>query len=226
MLLPPPEKCSSFGCPNRPTHILEFNHLSPFPDGPQRAHDHVCEECGNSYMNTNRVKRWNPYLALNGAALVPVAPRIKVRVQFDEEPDAYPRDSDWWDEEDAAAMRAGRLELYVIETIDGAGEVLNDSWNHTAGPGFEGVYERPSKIGHEWLAYYATDQWTVTFGITPGDLVHCGGENLVAVQFDQADNEYGDSGWNTGFIVCQSTTTASRRLVWVENLTRAREISA
>lgn len=227
MSTPPPEKCSTVGCEARPTHILEYDALAPFPDEPQREHDHVCEECGNSYMRTNRVKRWRPYLARNGAAVSVAAPRIRVRVQHDSEPDAYPRDSDWWDDKDAAAMRAGRLELYVIEIIDGAGEVITDCPNRMAGPGFEGVYQRPAEIQDEWLTYYAADHWTPYFGIEPGDVVTFGGENLVVVNYDQVDQDYGDTGANTGYILCQPVrTSAIRLLVWVEELKRVREITA
>ncbi|WP_369042298.1 hypothetical protein [Streptomyces sp. Midd1] len=224
MLLSPPEKCSTVGCKNRPTHVLEYDALAPFPDEPQREHDPVCEECGDSYMNTNRVKRWRPYLARNGAAVQMVPPRIRVRVQFDSEPGAYPRNSDWWDGKDAAEIRAGRLELYVIEIIDGAGEVVNDCPNRVAEPGLDGVYQRPDDIPDDFLPYYAADHWTPYFGIEPGDLVTLGGENLLVVNYDQ---DFWESGANTGYILCQPIRTSTvRLLVWVEELKKVREITA
>ncbi|MGW0536329.1 hypothetical protein [Streptomyces sp. NPDC003032] len=213
MLLPPPEKCSTLDCKARPTHVLEYDKLAPFPDEPVRGHDLVCEECGTAYLRMNRVKRWRPYMARNGAAVAAVPPRIRVRVQFDEEPNAYPRDSDWWDDKDAAEMRAGRLQVYVIDILDGAGEVIGDCPNRLAGPGHEGVYQRPAEIQDEGLAYSAADHWTPHFGIEPGDLVTFGRENLVMVNYEQVDHEYGDVGYNTGFILCQPVRTSAVRLL-------------
>ncbi|MFC9505469.1 hypothetical protein [Streptomyces sp. NPDC057002] len=227
MRAPLRKKCSTGGCDALATHVLEYNDETAIADNVRRVHDPVCEECGNSYMRTNAVRRLRPYLARNGAALSVVEPRIRVRVQFDDEPDAYPRDSDWWDDKDAAEMRAGRLQVYVIDIIDAAGEVITECPNRLAGPGHEGVYQRPAEIREEWLAYYAADHWTPYFGIDPGDLVHFDGGIWSVSNYDQVDQEYGSIGANTGFIICQSTTDPSRRLlVWVEHLKRVREITA
>ncbi|MFJ4622275.1 hypothetical protein [Streptomyces sp. NPDC088812] len=226
MRTPLRKTCMTGGCQSRATHLLEYNDDSPLADNVRRVHDQVCEECGNSYMRTNRVKRWRPYLARNGAAEQSMSPRIRVRIQSDDEPDAYPRDSDWWDVKDAAEMRAGLLQVYVIDVIDSVGEVITECPNRLAGPGFEGVYQRPAEIEEKWLAYCAADHWTPYFGIGPGDLVTFGGENLLVVNYDQVDQDYGDIGANTGFILCQpTTTTAVRLLVWVEELKKVREVT-
>ncbi|MEV8399287.1 hypothetical protein [Streptomyces niveus] len=224
--MPVSEKCSTLGCPNRSTHVLEYDAENPMPGTPARVHDFVCEECGNSYMNTNHVKRQRPALARDGAAPSAVPPRIRVRVQHDSEPDAYPRDSDWWEDEDAAAIRAGRLVPYVIEIIDGAGEVITDCPNRLAGPRFEGVYLRPSDILDAWLEYYAADHWTPYFGIEPGDLVIHQGTVLTVVNYEQVDHEYGEIGRNTGFLVCQPTNESTHRLIWIEKAARVMEITA
>ncbi|MGW6604838.1 hypothetical protein [Streptomyces sp. NPDC055036] len=102
-------------------------------------------------------------------------PSIRVRVQHSDESDAYAVDSGWWEPEDAAAIRAGTLVIYAIEVLDGAGEVVSACPNRIAGPGFEGVYDRPGQILEAWLEYYAADHWTPMFGIEAGALVRHNG---------------------------------------------------
>lgn len=154
-------------------------------------------------------------------------PEIRVRVQLDGELSAYARDSDWWSGTDPVEIRDGRQELYVIKIINGTGEVINDCPNRIAGPGLEGVYQRPAEIQDELLAYYAADHWTQHFGIKPGDLVTFGGDNLVVVNHEQVDQNYGDIGSNTGYVLCQPVRTSTvRLLVWVEKLKKVREITA
>lgn len=220
-----PEKCSTCGCPNRATHLLDQEDPYPLPGNCRRVRDAVCEECGASYMRTNEVRRMRPVLLRNGSVLSVVPPRIRVRVQHEDEPDANKIDD--WETEDTAAIRAGRRVPYVIEIIDGVGDVLVDVPNRIGAPGFEGIYQRPREILDAWLAYYAADHWTVCFGFEPGGLVYFGGEILSAVNYDQVDQDYGDIGSNTGFIICQSIGKSSRRFpVWVELLKIVKEITA
>ncbi|WP_329142795.1 hypothetical protein OIU91_04105 [Streptomyces sp. NBC_01456] len=221
----PRRTCTTGGCRARATHILETTDDNPIADNVRRVHDLVCEECGNSYMRTNWVKRCRPYLARNGAIVSVAPPRIRIRVQHENEPDAYTIED--WVDKGAAAIRAGRLVPYVIDIIDGAGNILNGCPNRLAGPGFEGTYRRPAEIQEAWLAYHAADHWTPCFGIQSGDLVTFGGENLLAVNYVQVDQDYGNIGANSGFILCQPIRTTTVRLrVWVEDLTRVLEITA
>ncbi|MGW3860412.1 hypothetical protein ACWEDZ_02865 [Streptomyces sp. NPDC005047] len=219
-----PEKCSTLSCPNRGTHVLETDADDPMPGTPNRVHEGVCEECGNSYLNTNHVKRLRPAMARNGAVTAVAHPRIRVRVQHSDEPGANAIDD--WLPEDAAAIRAGRRVPYVIETIDGAGEVIHGSPNYLAAPRFEGVYLRPAEILDAWLEYYAADAWAMSFGIEPGDLVVHDGTVLAVLSYEQVDQEYGSTGFNTGFLLCKPTTESALRLVWVADVARVLEITA
>ncbi|MFH9731807.1 hypothetical protein [Streptomyces sp. NPDC017260] len=157
-----------------------------------------------------------------------VQPRIRVRVQADDEPGAYPVDSDWWEDKDAAAMRAGLLAPLVIEIIDGAGQVMADCPNRIGPPSLTGVYDKPEEITDPWVQYYATDHWTPCFGFEPGALVTFGGgENFAVINFEQVDQDYGDVGANTGFLLCQSAKVpVVRFLVPVEELKEVKEITA
>jgi hypothetical protein len=219
-----PEKCSMIGCYARATHLLDYADPSPLLDEPRRVRDGVCEECGTSYMRTNHVKRQRPVLLRNGTALSAVAPRIRVRVQQPDEPGANKIDD--WEDEDAVAIRAGRDTPMVIEIIDGAGEVLNDCLNRIASPKFLGVYDRPSQILDRHLAYAAADHWTPCFGIQTGDWVVHRGDILSVVDYEQVDQDYGDIGANTGWVICQSTSTSTRRPIWVEVLKKVRGVTA
>ncbi|MFF4699878.1 hypothetical protein [Streptomyces chattanoogensis] len=221
MLRSLPKECSTVYCHARPTHVLEYDDV--INGDVVRVHDYVCEECGRSHMRTNQ--RLRPYLVRNGAAVSVVPPRIRVRVQHEGEPDANRLDD--WEDEDAAEIRADRLVPCVIEIIDGAGAVITDLPNRLARPAFEGVYQRPDEIHDEWLAYYAADLWTPCFGVAPGDLVTFGAENLIVINYDQVDQDYGTIGANTGLILCQPLTNEfPRLLVWVEYLEKVREITA
>lgn len=229
MSTPPFEKCSVIGCRELGTHVLAYSNVVDdphlLPGDPAVVREPVCQEDGISLTNTNRVKRAGGVLAVNGAAVQLAPPRIRVRVQFDDEPDAN-KIEDWLDA-DAAAIRAGRKMPYVVEALDGAGRVLADCANLIAAPGFEGVYQCPDEVPEKWLAYYAADIWTPAFGFVPGDLAVIADENLVVVDFQQVDQEYGDTGYNTGYLICQSTrNSADRFLVWVEELAKVKEITA
>ncbi|PNE43386.1 hypothetical protein [Streptomyces noursei] len=178
-------------------------------------------------MRTNWVRRMRPVLLRDGSVLSVVRPRIRVRVQHEDEDEPDANRIDDWEDEDTAAIRTGRRVPYVIEIIDGAGDVLMDVSNRIAAPGFEGVYQNPWHILDAWLAYHAADHWTVCFGFEPGDLVYVGGEILSVVNYDQVHLDYGTIGANTGFIICQSIANSSRRLLaWVELLVKVKEITA
>ncbi|MFV0135561.1 hypothetical protein ACLGIH_20455 [Streptomyces sp. HMX87] len=155
-------------------------------------------------------------------------PRIRVRAQSDDEPGAYPVGSEWWEAKDTAAMHAGRLAPLVIEIVDGAGRVMADCPNRIGPPSLIGVYDKPEEIADPWVQYYAADHWTPCFGIEPGDLVTFGGgQNFAVINFEQVDQDYGDVGANTGFLLCQSAAApAVRFLVPVEELKKVKEITA
>ncbi|MFE7114925.1 hypothetical protein ACFU99_05805 [Streptomyces sp. NPDC057654] len=157
--------------------------------------------------------------------MLPVAPpRIKVREQHHSELGVV--EIDEWGEADAAAIRALVKSPMTIEIIDGAGAVLAECINLIALRDFLGFYNRPSQILDPGLAYIAADYWTPCFGIGIGDLAAHEGEILSVVNFEQVDQEYGHIGFNTGYLICQSTSTSTRRPVWVEELRKVKEIVA
>ncbi|MGW5819266.1 hypothetical protein [Streptomyces noursei] len=127
---------------------------------------------------------------------------------------------------DAAAIRSGRKQVYVIEIIDHIGRVLADVPNRDAFAGYEGIYDRPAQILEAWLEYWAADHWTPCFGVRSGDLIRQDGEIWSVVDCEQIDQDYGDIGANTGFLICQSTARSVRRMVWIEQAVKVREITA
>lgn len=153
-------------------------------------------------------------------------PEIRVRVQSDDEPSAYARDSDWWSDTDAAEIRAGRLQVYAIEILNGDGAVVSDCPNRLAGPSFEGIYDRPSQILDAWLAYYAADHWTPEFGLGPGTLIRHQAAIWRVLAFEQIDSGYGDIGANTGYLICTRTEGGQPSRMWIGDVIQVREIAA
>ncbi|WP_327357748.1 hypothetical protein [Streptomyces sp. NBC_01304] len=149
-------------------------------------------------------------------------PRIRVRIQHPDEPDAYPLHE--FLDEDAAAIRAGVKFPYIAEIIDADDKVLTDISNLVADPGHEGIYMQPADIGDPWLAYYSADHWTSECGIQVGALARQRGLIYAVLGFHQVDHEYGDEGYNTGYLICRPATGGRPLLVWVGNLVPVLEL--
>ncbi|MFJ9901188.1 hypothetical protein ACIQPR_48610 [Streptomyces sp. NPDC091280] len=224
MLVPPPETCTTLGCHARATHLLDVADEQALPGECRRVRDAVCEECGLSYLRTNHVRRLRPVLLRDGSSPSRAHPRIRLRVQSEDEPDAYTLED--WEDADAAAIRAGRDVPLVIEIIDGAGDVLADVPNRIGLRNLVGVYERPEDIHDPWVQYFAADHWTPCFGIEPGDLAVHRGVTVTVLAFEQVDQDYGPIGANTGFVVCTPTGQSAIEFIHITELTKVWEIAA
>ncbi|MEU7146990.1 hypothetical protein AB0B15_02960 [Streptomyces sp. NPDC045456] len=222
-----PEMCSVNGCEELGTHVLAYRNPAygrQLPVSvPEIVREPVCEECGAVLVHVKWVQRAGGVLARNGL-VVSVAPfRIRVRNQADDEPGANQIDD--WEDTDAAAILLGRAVPLVIEIIDGAGNVLVDVPNRIGSRWLVGDYEKPEEIADPWVRYAAADHWTPAFGISPGDLVVHQGVTLSVIAFEQVDQDYGDIGANTGFMICM-TGTSTIRTVHITELKKVWEVTA
>ncbi|WP_326745357.1 hypothetical protein [Streptomyces sp. NBC_01760] len=107
---------------------------------------------------------------------------LKIRLVEQTDPDPNEANPAWYPvddflPEDAAAIRAGKLQRYTVEIIrtddDGAVTVLGDSHNHVSRPGIAGIYGSPYAIPGiaEEIIKIANDELTNAAGLEIGDHV-------------------------------------------------------
>ncbi|MEV5264764.1 hypothetical protein [Streptomyces werraensis] len=118
-----------------------------------------------------------------------------------------------FEDEDAAAIRAGELAVYDIAIIEPRTDenwdapedwvFLDSCGSYYGAPGHDNVYSHPQRIGDEWLRYYATDMWMYRLGIRAGDLLLHQGQVHAVLGFECEPVERDPIGYATGHLVCR-----------------------
>ncbi|AZM47853.1 hypothetical protein DMB38_20510 [Streptomyces sp. WAC 06738] len=135
-----------------------------------------------------------------------------------------------YEDEDAAAIRAGDIAVYDVAIIEPRTDenwdepkewtFLDSCGNYFGNPGQDNVYSHPRQISDENLRFYVIDMWMFNLGIRQGDLIHYGGKVHAVLGLECEPYDMDAVGYATGYLVCRPAAGGALVRVSAENATR------